>query len=98
MLPTAHMSRYSSHSTAPTPTPTRTSSRGSSPTRPTRAISCSYSRGKLNDTPTFSRDDPRQDVGEDVGVRVRVCVRVGVVECQLISASAECFFLFYAVV
>jgi len=42
------------NSTTPTPTLTRTSSRGSSPTRPTRAISRS-SRVKLNDTPTFSR-------------------------------------------
>ena len=48
---------YSSHSTTPTPTPT--SSRGSSPTRPTRAISWSYSRGKLNDTPPFSRRSSR---------------------------------------
>jgi len=38
-----------------TPTPTQTSSRGSSPTRQTRAISWSYFCGKLNDTPTFSR-------------------------------------------
>ena len=51
----------------------RTYSRGSSPTRPTRAISRSYSYGKLNDAPTFSRDDPREDVG----------VGVGVVECEL---------------
>jgi len=47
---------YSWNST--TPTPTRTSSRGSSPTRRTRAISCS-SCGKLNDTPTFSRRSSR---------------------------------------
>jgi len=45
----------SSHSTTPTPT----SSRGTSPTRPTRAISLSYSCGKLNDTPTFSRRSSR---------------------------------------
>jgi len=38
-----------------TPTPTRTSSRESSPTRPTRSISWSYWCCKLNDTPTFSR-------------------------------------------
>jgi len=44
------------NSTTPTstPTPTRTTSRGSSPTRPTRAISWSYSCGKLNNTPSFS--------------------------------------------
>ena len=36
-------------------TPTPTSSRGSAPTRPTRAISGSHSCGWLNDTPTFSR-------------------------------------------
>jgi len=47
------------NSTTPTATPTRTSSRGSSPTRPTRAISLSYSFGKLNDTPTFSRRSSR---------------------------------------
>jgi len=35
--------------------------------RPTRAIFWSYSCGKLNDTPTFSRH-PREDVGEDDGV------------------------------
>ena len=46
-------------STTPTPTPTQTSSRGSSPTRPTRAISCSYSYGKQNDTPTLSRRSSR---------------------------------------
>ena len=48
------------HSTTPTPTPT--SLRGSSPTRPTRAISWSYSCGKLNvcDTPTFSRRSSRE--------------------------------------
>ena len=34
--------------------------RGSSPTRPTRAISRSYSCGKLNDTPTFSRRSLRR--------------------------------------
>ena len=39
-----------------------------------RAISGSYSSGKLNDTPIFSRGE---DVGEGVGVGV------GVVECQL---------------
>ena len=44
---------------ADTATPTRASSRGSSPTRPTRAISWSYSCGKLNDTPTFSRRSSR---------------------------------------
>jgi len=43
----------SSHSTTPT------SSRGSSPTRLTRAISWSYSCSKLNDTPTFSRRSSR---------------------------------------
>jgi len=42
-----------------TPTPTPTSLRGSSPTRPARAISWSYSYGKLNDTPTFSRRSSR---------------------------------------
>jgi len=47
------------HSTMPTRTPTRTSSGGSSPTRPTRAISWSYSCGKLNDTPIFSRRSSR---------------------------------------
>jgi len=41
------------HST--TPTSTRTSSRASSPARPTRAILWSHSYGKLNDTPTFLR-------------------------------------------
>ena len=51
-----------------TPTPTRTSSRGSSPTRPTRAISWSYSYGKLNDTPTFSR---RSSPGCRQGCRCR---------------------------
>jgi len=48
------------NSTTPSPTPTRTSSRGSSPTRPTRAIFWSYSYGKLNDTPTFSRRSSRE--------------------------------------
>jgi len=51
--------RISWNSTTPIPTPTRTSSRGFSPTRPTRAISWSYSCGKLNDTPTFSRRSSR---------------------------------------
>ena len=46
--------------------------------RPTRAISLSYSFGKLT-TRRHSRDYPRNDVGEDVGVGV------GVVECQLKS-------------
>jgi len=58
------------HSTTPTPT----SSRGSSPrrVRHTRARDFpKYSRGKLNDAPGHSRDDPREDVGGDgVGVGV----------------------------
>ena len=42
-----------------TSSPTRTSSRGSSPTRPTRAIEVIHDCGKLNDTPTFSRRSSR---------------------------------------
>ena len=37
----------------------RNDERGSSPTRPTRAISWSYSCGKMNNTPTFSRRSSR---------------------------------------
>jgi len=44
----------SPHSTTPT-----SSREGSSPTRPTRVISWSYSCGKLNDTPTFSQRSSR---------------------------------------
>jgi len=56
-----------SHSTTPTLTPT--SSRGSSPTRPTRAIGVISVASWM--TRRHSRDDPRENVG------------VGVVECQL---------------
>jgi len=52
----------------------------------------SYSSGKLKAeqgsrrTRRHPRDDPRAEVGEDVGVRVRV----GAVECQLYTATAQC--------
>ena len=63
------------NSTTPTPTPasTRTSSRGSSPTRPTRATG--FISVESWTTRRHSCDDPREDVSEDVGV--------GVVECEL---------------
>jgi len=58
-----------------TPTPTRTSSRGSSLTRPTRAISWSYLASWT--THGHSRNDPREDVGVDVGVGACPCRRRG---------------------
>jgi len=72
------------HSTGTTRTPTF--SRGSSPTRPTRAISLSYSCGKLNGEVARHADIlatiiAREDVGENVGVGV------GVVECGLKAAT-----------
>jgi len=61
--------RLSSHSTMPTPTPTPTLSRGSSPTRPTRAIDVIPMASRM------TRRHSRDDVGEDVGI--------GVVESEL---------------
>jgi len=48
---------YRTHYTTPTSIPA--SSRGSSPTRPTRAIFWNYFCGQLNDAPTFSRRSSR---------------------------------------
>jgi len=60
-----------------TPIPTRTTSRGSSPTRPTGVISWSYSYAKLNGTPTFSRRSSRGDVGVS-GESARILARKSV--------------------
>jgi len=66
-----HDVKLAFHDTELTPT----SSRGSSPTRPTRAIKVIPVASWT--TRQHSCDDSREDVGEDVGI--------GVVECELYS-------------
>ena len=83
-----HAQRYVAafgwNSTTPTPTPTRTrtSSWGSSPTRPTRAISWSHSWRQLAERQAVIL----ATILARMSARMS-CVPVGLVECQLFAAN-----------
>ena len=76
------ISRPMWHSTTPASTPTPTASRGSSPTRPTRAISWSYSCGKLNG-----------EVARQAGILATILMRTSVRMSVSVSVSWNAAFI-----